>query len=125
MIFASNPTLAETLTAVATLVTAIGIAIAQLRTGSKVKQVHESVGTSNGTDLVAMAQQIATLEKYTHDSIHNLTKMLTPVAALAPSDPDLLNAAVANKNAERAAATEAATVTTIPPPGLTPPPQSP
>lgn len=122
MILASNPTLAETLTAVATLVTAIGWALAQFRNGSKINEVHASVGVSNGTDLVKMAQQIATLEKYTHDSIHDLTKMLAPVAALAPSDPELLNAAVANKNAERAAASDpTATPATDPPPTVPPP----
>lgn len=106
MVIAAEFDVAQVITAAAGLVTAIGWAYTQIRTHSTVKKIDQSVGTSNGSDLVTMALQLATLEKYTHDAVHDLKSMMVPVAALAPTDPQLLNDAVANKIAERTTDTQ-------------------
>lgn len=51
----------------------------------------EAVGPSNGVNLNQLVGQVAILDQYTHDAIHNLTGKIEVVTALAPTLLDRLD----------------------------------
>lgn len=84
--------IAASLTALATLVTAVGWAWSQVHNKrairsntAKLDDVSKSVGPANGTSVHDLVTRVVTLDEYTHKSIHALNGKLTPIVGAMPT----------------------------------------